>query len=72
MIGPSKKKMADRLICSNCEDLISHTVGGGNSHFPERVVHYCNYDKPSVRFIKKFPYTPEWCPALKEDQEATQ
>jgi len=69
VIGPRKKEMPDRNVCSDCDAVISKELGG-TTHFPEkRVDNYCTHDDDkgfeAVLFIKKFPYTPDWCPALK-------
>jgi len=66
MIGPSKKKMADRDVCIRCDVIISRELGG-TKKFPEkRTVHYCtNFPDNRVSFIKEYPYTPTWCPAKK-------
>lgn len=69
MIGPRKKKMKDRNICSGCDVVISKELGE-TAKFPEKkTVNYCSHKdlgKPgTVSFIKEFPYTPKWCPALK-------
>ena len=66
MIGPRKKKMPNKFICRDCEVLVSKTVGGTVCFPKKRVVNYCNHKAlGGVAFIKAFPYTPEWCPALK-------
>jgi len=66
MVGPSKKKMADRDVCSECEMVISKELGG-TKKFPEkRTNYYCtNFPGNGVSFIKNYPYTPIWCPAKK-------
>lgn len=67
MIGPRTKQMPDKFICTDCEVVISKTLGG-RPRFPKTwLVHYCKHSELSteVVFIKGFPYTPKWCPALK-------
>ena len=65
MIGPSKKKMPDRNVCTGCDAVISKELGG-TARFPKkRTVNYCSHDQGpgKVAFIEDFPYTPKWCPA---------
>lgn len=67
MIGPHKKKMPDKLICIGCKVLISKELGGTKRFPQKRTVNYCSHKglDTEVAFIKKFPYMPTWCPALK-------
>ena len=68
MIGPQRKKMPDRTVCTGCDAIISKMLGG-TKRFPEiRTVNYCTQReniKPGngIRFLKGFPHTPAWCPA---------
>ena len=69
MVGPRKKKMKDRKVCTGCDVVISRDLGG-TARFPnKRTVNYCTHDdlgeSGTVSFIKGFPYTPKWYPALK-------
>ncbi len=67
MIGPRTKQMPDKLVCTDCDALISRTAKG-TVKFPEIwEVNYCKHSEldTAVAFIKGFPYTPKWCPALK-------
>ena len=68
MIGPKKKAMPTRLVCTDCKVVISKTIGGTKRFPKKRVVNYCNHPdlETEVSFIKGFPYTPSWCPILKE------
>jgi len=70
MIGPSKKKMPDKMVCIDCDVLISKELGGTLRFPKKRTVNYCSHKNLisgcEVCFIKKFPYTPTWCPILKE------
>lgn len=67
MIGPCTVKIPDKLVCTDCNAVISKKLGG-TPRFPKTwVVNYCKhpeFDKQAV-FIKGFPYTPKWCPVLK-------
>lgn len=71
MIGPRKQKMPDRKICTGCE-LLKSMECGGTKLFPTKwTVYYCKHsDLPfdgEVAFIKRNkPWTPKWCPALKQ------
>ena len=69
MIGPRKKKMPDKYVCDQCGLVISKTLGE-TTIFPSRTVHYCTYfPDGGVSFIKRYPYTPEWCPVLSKKEE---
>ncbi len=67
MIGPRTKQMPDKLICTDCEVVISKTLGGTPRFRKTSTAYYCNHPElnTQVAFIKGFPYTPWWCPALK-------
>jgi len=77
MIGPTKKPMPDKLICTGCDVLITKELGESRI-FPKKwVVNYCNHKKldtastdfSTVAFIKRgIPYTPEWCPAQMKEK----
>lgn len=71
MIGPTKKKMPDKLICTYCEFLFTKTLGG-TIRFPSKwIVNYCKHqnqitENSEISFIGRgIPYTPEWCPIIK-------
>ena len=68
MIGPNKKRMPDKDVCTGCEVVISKELGGTQKFPKKRVVNYCSHKDlgppGAVRFIKGFPYTPKWCPVL--------
>ena len=69
MIGPCKKKMPDKLVCTSCDVLISKKLGGTVRFPKKRTVNYCSHkdlggEGLAVSFIKGFPYTPKWCPVL--------
>lgn len=67
MIGPSPKKMPDKLVCTGCDVRISKTLGG-TPRFPRKKVNnYCKHPglNTQIAFIKDFPRTPKWCPVLK-------
>lgn len=68
MIGPTKKKMPSKKVCTGCEMLISKELGG-TFRFPKTwIANYCSHEgqkthEMDVSFIKRgIPYTPEWCP----------
>lgn len=69
MIGPRTKKIPDKFVCTDCDVLISKTLGGTQRFPKKRVVNYCSHEDlgelGAVSFIKGFPYTPKWCPVLK-------
>ena len=66
MIGPREKKMPDRKVCDKCDFVLSRTLGGTKRFPKKRTVDYCtNSVGKGVSFIKGYPHTPEWCPALK-------
>ena len=67
MIGPRTKQMPDKIVCTDCEVVISKKLGGTPRFRKTWLVHYCKHSELSteVAFIKGFPYTPKWCPALK-------
>ena len=67
MIGPRKKKMPDKNVCTGCEVVISKKLGATASYPKKRTVNYCSHKdlNAEVAFIKNFPLTPKWCPALK-------
>lgn len=70
MIGPSTIKMPDKLVCIDCEVVISKKLGG-TPRFPKiRVVRYCSHKDldTEVSFIKGFPLTPKWCPVIKRKE----
>ena len=70
MIGPRKKKMPDKEICTGCDVLIARDLGG-TEKFPKKwTVYYCNHSDLKgniyVSFIgRNTPWTPKWCPILK-------
>ena len=69
MIGPRKKKMPDKLVCTGCDALISKKLGRTIRFPKKRTVNYCSHKSLggtglAVSFIKGFPYTPKWCPVL--------
>ena len=66
MIGPKKKKMLDKNICSGCDVVISKEIGATRLYPEKRTVNYCNHKNllTQVSFIKNFPFTPKWCPVL--------
>ena len=67
MIGPRKKKMPYKLVCTGCDMLKKKSLGGTDLYPKKRSVCYCiNFPKNEVSFIKGFPYTPKWCPAMKK------
>jgi len=71
MVGPRKKKMPDKLVCTDCDSTISKELGG-TKRFPKKWVnHYCTHKAldTEVAFIKKFPFTPKWCPAMNKITE---
>ncbi len=66
MIGPTKKPMPDKLVCTGCDVLITEKLGGTKKFPKEWKVCYCKHEdlESQVAFIKRgIPYTPEWCPA---------
>jgi len=66
MIGPRKKNMPDRMVCDHCDSVKSIALGGTPRFPKKRSTNYCIYfTDGSVRFIKGYPYTPKWCPAMK-------
>ena len=66
MVGPRKKKMPGRKVCDECDSVLSRTLGGTERFPKKRTVNYCtNFVDKGVSFIKGYPYTPAWCPALK-------
>ena len=66
MIGPRKKKMPDKLVCTDCDRVISRSLGGTQKFPKKRIVNYCSQEiGTNVSFIKSWPYTPKWCPAKK-------
>ena len=67
MIGPRTKKMPNKRVCTDCDVLISKEIGGTKLFPKKRVVNYCKHPdlETQVSFIKGFPFTPKWCPALK-------
>ena len=68
MIGPCKKPMPSKLVCTGCDVIISKSIGGTPKFPKKRVVNYCSHPdlETEVAFIKGFPYTPTWCPVLKK------
>ena len=73
MIGPKLKRQPDRLICTECDALISKSLGGTKVFPKKRIVNYCQHENvgggdPEIKvaFLKGFPYTPKWCPAKQE------
>lgn len=69
MIGPNKKKMPDKMICTGCNAVISKEIGGTKLYPKKRTVNYCSHPdlETQVSFIKGFPFTPKWCPELKRN-----
>ena len=67
MVGPRKKKVPAKLSCDHCSEWITRTVGGTRLYPLIRFVYYCKHEdlETQVGCIRKFPYTPKWCPALK-------
>ena len=67
MIGPRKKIMPWKFVCTGCDALTKKRLGGTQKFPDKRSVCYCtNFPKTEISFIKGFPYTPKWCPALKK------
>ena len=68
MIGPRKKKMPDKKVCTGCDALVSRNMGG-TKIFPQKwTVFYCSHPDlgTEVAFISRNnPWAPKWCPALK-------
>ena len=66
MIGPKKKKMSDKNVCSGCDVVISEEIGETKFRPEKRIVNYCKHEGLStqVSFINSWPYTPKWCPVL--------
>ena len=67
MIGPSTMKVPDKLVCIDCEAIISKTLGG-TKIFPNIITkYYCKHPEldTEVAYIRDFPNTPKWCPAKK-------
>ena len=64
MIGPRKQRMPDKLVCVRCDVWISKTIGGTRLYPKKRIVYYCTHEdlETQVYCIRKFPYTPKWCP----------
>ena len=65
MIGPVKKKMPDMDVCSEC-DVVASRNFGGTEMYPKRwTAHYCYHPdlKFQVAVLRKWPFTPDWCPA---------
>jgi len=74
MIGPRKKIMPWKYVCTGCDMLVKKHLGGTPKFPDKRLVCYCkNFpnDKGKVAFIKGFPYTPKWCPALEKRKHIT-
>ena len=88
MIGPVKKKMPNRLVCSNCDaayrtlvlkkcfdaalysNMSLEEIERDRLLPKERIDEYCSHkDLEEERFIKRFPYTPNWCPVLEAKQK---
>ena len=72
MIGPRKKIMPWKFVCTGCEKLTKRHLGETQRFPDKRSVCYCtNFQndkgKGKVSFIKGFPYTPKWCPVLKKN-----
>ena len=62
MIGPFERRVV-LWYCEGCEMVISRDLAG--KILKPRTVFYCIHPKQStqVSCIKKYPATPEWCPA---------
>lgn len=66
MLGPCKKRMPDKYVCSECDYVISKELGGTPKFPKKRIINYCSHPdlETQVCYIKKFPLTPAWCPVL--------
>ena len=73
MIGPRKKKMPDKNMCTGCDVVISKELGGTRLYPKKRIVNYCKHPnlETQVSFIKGFPATPKWCPELAQKSQMT-
>ena len=71
MMGPQKKKMADKLVCTGCDVIISREIGGTKLYPKIRKVNFCKHKDldTEIAFIKGFPYTPGWCPASAQENQ---
>ena len=73
MIGPTIKRV-DVAVCAypgvgfKCDVLLIRKLEATKRFLKGRTVNYCSHPKldTEVAFIKKFPRTPNWCPARQE------
>lgn len=71
MIGPRKKIMPWKYVCTGCDMLIKRHLGGTQRFPDKRSVCYCtNFPENEISFIKGFPYTPKWCPVLRSNKHS--
>ena len=60
--------MPDKLVCTDCDVVNSMKLGRSLRFSKTWLAYYCAHPELNtqvVAFIKGFPYTPKWCPALK-------
>lgn len=67
MIGPSELKII-KYVCCDCDCLVSSAKGSTGPFSKKQRVYYCHHSYlDGVMYIPKYPYTPNWCPVLKNN-----